>query len=301
MKFIQGERVRHPSKSEWGIGQVLEDSPGEYLRVFFVGVGEKLLKLSFVDLIRVQGNEAAHPVLDNPKVFNKNKASKTGAVKYRSLPQSIEEFEKVFPEGFYGDDYLQNERNYKVDAHNLMMDLLDQKSFDLLLTSHDYHEICNRAMQVVNRTNLIFQQEKVCLRNGLKSGQHEQLFGEKLYSLLYGEDKLENRFNVFCDCLADINAAKWTIATYFLFMAFPDYHMFLKPTVTQKATEVCGFELNYQPDLNWLTYSRLLEFSQYLLKELSSLKPRDMIDVQSFIWSTARIKEGDGKSKIKTN
>ncbi|HEX3036814.1 MAG TPA: hypothetical protein VHT73_17130, partial [Thermodesulfobacteriota bacterium] len=196
---------------------MLEDSPGEYVRVFFVGVGEKLLKLSFVDLIRVQGDEAAHPVLDNPKVFNKSKASKRGAVKYKSLPQTIEEFEKVFPEGFYGDDYLQNERNYKVDAHNLMVDLLDQKSFDLLLTSHDYHEICNRAMQVVNRTNLIFQQEKVSLKNGLKSDRHEQLFGEKLYSLLYGEDKLESRFNVFCDCLADINAAKWTIATYFLF------------------------------------------------------------------------------------
>lgn len=292
MKFIQGERVRHPSKSEWGIGQVLEDSPGEYVRVFFVGAGEKLLKLSFVDLIRVNGDDAAHPVLDNPKVFNKSKAGKRGAVKYRSLPQIIEEFEKVFPEGFYGDDYLQNERNYKVDAHNLMTDLLDQKSFDLLLTSHDYHEICNRAMQVVNRTNLIFQQEKVSLKNGLKSDRHEQLFGERLHSLLYGEDKLESRFNVFCDCLADINAAKWTIATYFLFMAFPNEHMFLKPAVTQKATEVCGFELNYQPGLNWLTYSRLLEFSQYLLKELSGLKPRDMIDVQSFIWRTAQIKNG---------
>ena len=63
--------------------------------------------------------------------------------------------------------------------------------------------------------------------------------------------------------------------------------MFLKPEVTKTGAEICGFELNYRTEPNWLTYSKLLEFSQYLFKSLSELKPRDMIDVQSFIWCTA--------------
>jgi hypothetical protein len=293
MKFLQGERVRHPSMMEWGIGQVLEDTFGENVHIFFVGAGEKVLKLSFVNLIRIQGDEAAHPVLDNPKLLNKSKVNKKNAVKYRSFSQLTERFRTVFPEGFYGDGYLKKERNYKVDAHNLMVNLLDQKSYDSLIASHDYHEICKRALQVVNKTNLISPHEKISLSSGLSSDQHEQLFGEELRSLLYGEDKLERRFNAFCDCLMDFNAAKWTTSTYFLFMAFPSDYMFLKPIVTQKAAEVCGFELNYRPDLNWLTYSTLLEFSHYLIKELSDLGPRDMIDVQSFIWSTARIEEGE--------
>lgn len=288
MKFFRGERVRHPSKPKWGIGQVLEDAFGENVRVFFVGAGEKVLKLSYVNLIKVQGDEAVHLILNNPKLVNKGKATK-----YRSFSQLIDNFRKVFPEGFDGDDYLQNERNYKVDAHNLMVNLLDEKSFDLLLASQNHNEICKRALQVVNKTNLIFPNEKMSLRDGLNSDQNQQLFSEKLYSLLYGEDELEKRFNAFSDCLMDINAAMWTIATYFLFITFTSDHMFLKPTVTQKAAEICGFELNYQPELNCLTYRKLLELSKYLFDELSSLKPKDMIDIQSFIWCTARISKGE--------
>lgn len=46
MKFRQGDRVRHPNKPDWGIGQVLDDSDGDDVRVFFVGVGEKSLSSS---------------------------------------------------------------------------------------------------------------------------------------------------------------------------------------------------------------------------------------------------------------
>ena len=125
-----------------------------------------------------------------------------------------------------------------------------------------------------------------------KSDLNKQLFSERLYGLLYGEGALESRFNAFADCLGEIGSAKWTVLTYFLFIAFPSEHMFLKPVVTQRAAEVCGFELNYRSELNWLTYSKLLEFSQYLFKALAELNPKDMIDVQSFIWCSAKIDDG---------
>lgn len=63
--------------------------------------------------------------------------------------------------------------------------------------------------------------------------------------------------------------------------------MFVKPTVTQNAAAVSGFEINYKSQLNWVTYKQVLAFSQYLHRELSELKPRDLIDVQSFMWCIA--------------
>ena len=63
--------------------------------------------------------------------------------------------------------------------------------------------------------------------------------------------------------------------------------MFLKPSVTRAAAEICAFELNYQTELNWMTYRCLLDFAKYLYETLSELKPLDMIDVQSFIWVSA--------------
>ena len=63
--------------------------------------------------------------------------------------------------------------------------------------------------------------------------------------------------------------------------------MFLKPTVTQNAAEISGFAINYRPDLNWHTYASVLAFAKYLKAELVELSPRDMIDVQSFMWCIA--------------
>ncbi|MCK4594459.1 hypothetical protein KAU45_08145, partial [bacterium] len=66
---------------------------------------------------------------------------------------------------------------------------------------------------------------------------------------------------------------------------------FLKPPVSKNAAEACAYELNYRPQPNWNTYRAYLDFGHYLMGELSKigkhLIPRDMIDVQSFIWVSA--------------
>jgi len=87
--------------------------------------------------------------------------------------------------------------------------------------------------------------------------------------------------------LEQLGAAKWTTMTYFLFFAHPDKYMFVKPTITKHAFELSAFEINYKPELNWLTYKTVLDFSKYLAEHLEDLKPRDMIDVQSFMWCIA--------------
>jgi hypothetical protein len=99
---------------------------------------------------------------------------------------------------------------------------------------------------------------------------------------------MQQRFERFRDCLEALGAAKWTTATYFLFVRFPQDHMFMKPEVTQEAAKVCNLELSYKAELNWATNEKLMAFSRYLFRELTTngLPPVDMIDVQSFIWCT---------------
>jgi hypothetical protein len=62
------------------------------------------------------------------------------------------------------------------------------------------------------------------------------------------------------------------------------YFAGIKPTITKNAADICGFDLHYRPALNWATYSAVLRFSELLKNSLVDLKPRDMIDVQSFMW-----------------
>jgi len=63
-RYAKGDRVRHPSKPEWGIGEVLEASSQTIVRVYFAGAGEKSLSLDYVDLQRATGTKAKNSGLD---------------------------------------------------------------------------------------------------------------------------------------------------------------------------------------------------------------------------------------------
>ena len=76
----------------------------------------------------------------------------------------------------------------------------------------------------------------------------------------------------------------WPLVTVFGFIAQPDTHLFLKPNVTRAAARAYGFDFRYRSRPDWETYSSLLEFAEVARRDLRDLRPRDLIDIQSFIW-----------------
>jgi hypothetical protein len=74
------------------------------------------------------------------------------------------------------------------------------------------------------------------------------------------------------------------LVTVFGFLALPDVHFFLKPMVTRAAAREYGFDFRYTSRPNWDTYSNLLDFARLVRSDLKDLRPRDMIDIQSFLW-----------------
>ena len=67
-------------------------------------------------------------------------------------------------------------------------------------------------------------------------------------------------------------------------IAQPDQHIFLKPNVTRVAAAQYGYDLHYTSRPNWGTYSELLERAALVRGDLHDLAPRDMVDLQSFLW-----------------
>ncbi|WP_432822086.1 DUF3553 domain-containing protein [Trichloromonas sp.] len=276
-----GDKVLHPKMPDWGLGKVLSVAADGKVKVYFVHAGEKTLNQKFVQLEKLEGVEAEHPILDNP-TFNERAKGKA----HKGLPDARLDFLKHFPQGFDDPEYVRMERVYKIDARELLLELLNESEFSSLLSAKNYAEIVKRALQVVNKTNLIFPNEKMGLKDGLRSPENMHIFAERLFALLYGPGNYRDRFEGFADCLEQIDASKWTTMTYFPFLAFPEEQMFLKPEITKHAAELTKAELNYRSNLNWLTYSSLLDFAKYLHQELETMEmnPRDMIDVQSFMW-----------------
>ncbi|MBA2565545.1 MAG: hypothetical protein H0V09_09010 [Gemmatimonadetes bacterium] len=72
--------------------------------------------------------------------------------------------------------------------------------------------------------------------------------------------------------------------TVFGFIAQPDDHMFLKPNVTRTAANEYGFDFRYRSRSGGDTYASLLDFAGAVKRDLRDLRPRDNIDIQSFLW-----------------
>jgi hypothetical protein len=198
-------------------------------------------------------------------------------------------FLRVFPSGFGDETYLAWERNYKWEAHRRWKELLDEATFRSLLRKKDFAEIATRAIGIEARTNLIFSFEKMALRDAVKSALGARAFATGLYELVYGAKSTEQKFEDWCEVVAKLprkqtRVSTWPIVTVFGFIAQPKQHIFLKPNVTRAAARQFGFHFHYESRPGWRTYADLMEFAGAVRAELIDLRPRDMFDLQSFIW-----------------
>lgn len=198
-------------------------------------------------------------------------------------------FLRFFRRGFYDEKYIAWERGYKWEAHERWHDLLGRDQHRSLIQAGDYSEVARIAVTIESRTNLLFSFEKMALRDAVKSAAGAKLFAEGLYEFLYGRGGDEPRFERWCESVAQLprrqtRVLTWPLVTVFGFLALPETHVFLKPNVTKAAAEAYGFDFDYKSRPNWATYSSLLEFAGTASEDLRELRPRDMIDIQSFLW-----------------
>jgi len=137
--------------------------------------------------------------------------------------------------------------------------------------------------------SLLFSFEKMELRDAVKSPAGAKTFARGLFDFLYGSGSLEKRFERWVSAVGELprrqtRVLTWPVLTVFPFLAEPTEHIFLKPNVTKIAAEEYGVEFDYQSRPTWATYQSYLDFAATVKRDLRDLRPRDMIDVQSFIW-----------------
>jgi hypothetical protein len=136
---------------------------------------------------------------------------------------------------------------------------------------------------------MIFSFEKMALRDAVSTPGGARAFAEGLYRLLHGRGGLQRRFERWLDAVQSLprkqtRVLTWPVVTVFGFIAQPDTHLFVKPSVSRDAALAYGFDLRYRPRPSWAGYLRFLEFAATIRRDLRDLRPRDMIDIQSFIW-----------------
>ena len=200
-------------------------------------------------------------------------------------------FLRFFPEGFRDAAYIETEREYKWESHLRWRDALGVEEFSALLEAERHDEIAARAIRVEQRSlySMIFSFEKMALRDAVRSAPGARTFAEGLFAFLHGKAELQARFEAWVEVVASLprrqtRVLTWPLVTVFGFIAQPEQHMFMKPNTMRAAAREYGFELEYRSRPNWHTYSSLLELAARVRKDQRDLRPRDLIDVQSFLW-----------------
>jgi hypothetical protein len=207
----------------------------------------------------------------------------------RGAKRCRRKFLRIFPGGFHDPDYVALERDYKISAHRAWREVLGPEHFKALLRERKYAEVAAHAVRIESRTNLLFSFEKMALRDAVKPAAGAKKFATGLFELLYGSGTLERRFERWCELVGELprkqtRVLTWPVVTVFGFIAEPKTHIYLKPTVTRTAAREYGFEFHYKSRPQWPVYENYLDFATTVRRDLSDLRPRDMIDIQSFLW-----------------
>ncbi len=289
-----GTLVVHPNKPDWGPGKVVHVR-GNLAHVVFRDVPGREARPIRTDVVALTLAPDQHDeVLANlPPVVRDGERWVLPAERL-TFRLARDAFLARFPNGFRDAEYIgtpkRGERRYKLLAHeHYIEDLGGTQLRDLL--SNDPAELARRAMRCVGRVNLLYPVEQAAMRDALEDEAAARAFFERLAAVLEAPDVSEATFGPYLEAVVNLPAeqarvASWPVATILPFLAQPTRHLFLKPGITVNAADQLGFNLNYKPVPNWLTYSSALRMAELYRQRLADLRPEDLIDVQSFFYVT---------------
>lgn len=283
MKALKkGMRVRHTSRPEWGVGQVLVDANDQDVRVFFEEGGEKTFGSgAFGKLCLVSGAEANSSLLDNLALPGLGKSQPMA-----TMNQAKVRFLELFPGGLHGKRAQEEEREYKDKLAELARSLYAPDQLQKTLHARRYDDIVHLAGQLIKApgNNFPASFEKMKFADAMKTCARKEAFARAFCGWVLPAQPKEEAFKPLASELVSMGIAKWPIMTSWRFLLHPQTDALIKPENLQKAAKLSCFEINYKPDLNWLTYWSVLQFYEHVRGQISELAPKDMIDVQNFIW-----------------
>lgn len=183
-----------------------------------------------------------------------------------------------FPDGFSDPGYESSERAYKNVAATFINEYLP-----IEVARNASSAICELANKAFAKTNMVTPIEKTRVQALLRSDKGPAYLSA-VADVALGDFGLA--FSRLDTMMREHGQPSWPCATYLPFFWRQKTAMFLKPQITKDFADRVGhsFVRDYDARLNSNTYASLLDLAEECERELTSLSPKDRIDVQSFIW-----------------
>lgn len=304
----------HSTQPDWGTALVVQDL-GKHWVLFFEKAGEKkfVKELASKVLTEVKLDADALAALQarahgrKPRAAPQTSAQKakiarpkvkaTAAPRFAAFKDQVALFEKIFPGGFNGETYLNDERGapgatgkkaFKEGGIALAKAELSAAAFG----SGSTDSLFESARKVLAATNIAHPLEGQVPFSALAGADREKAIAG-LKDLLHGTAPYAERVERFVAALnlKDGDKAKkvtWPMATLFGALFDPAQHVCIKPTAFAGQAQTLGVAVDKTQAVNADGYGKFLEVAkktEALLNEAGH-KPRDLMDVYSFIYRT---------------
>jgi hypothetical protein len=196
-------------------------------------------------------------------------------------------FLRYFKAGFRDETYFDWERGYKERAHQQWVEVLDRAKFKALLARPV--EIAAHAVRIESRTNLLFSFEKMALRDAVKIAGRRKLICSRALRLSPWQRRRPGPLRKVVRCRCPIAASPDPRAHLAARHRLGVHRAAGPPHFPKTECHPPGrrslrlrFPLPIEP--SWPVYRNLLDFAKTIRRANRDLRPRDMIDLQSFIW-----------------
>ena len=296
-----GSYVTHSQRPGWGVGKVFGQSEQHVL----VGFRELPPQDRFKRMVWRYGllepSTVGHDTeLDSWKVECDSTCHYLGAVEKprkaaKAVPmtreQAMERFLGKFNNGFGDAWYRSTHRDQRVSQHQTLTARLQPARLRALASSDPRAagDIILQVLDTPSRSLLNGKGELPRLREAFADENNLSAVLVALADLLDAERPDVKTFEAYVAAMGKFAiAAKnspmtWPVVTAIPYLAQPDRHLFVRPTSTQRAANLLGFELRFNRNPNWQTYERVLGMGNNLLEFIKPRGGEDMFDVQAFI------------------
>lgn len=311
-EFKDGTLVRHRGRPAWGLGKVLSIR-GDEAQVYFKGREGAIPEDKVVALKMAPDRlDAVPPVadveLDHLPPYD------AGTKKFKrpntrvDLQRSKLLFQTRYRLGFQDPLYhsIKDERAYKVAAHHRFTEILPQlEDLAASATGEQIRSALDRVYRgdrgsEIEGLNLLHPRfEMPHYLSALDDDASARAYLVAAIGFL--KDFNRASFDRYASAVAQMqwiegkgDKGMWPLFSWLPFVADPQTHMMIRPTVAREFASAMGFDLQLTAELDYSSYSRVLTMSQQLREILQdselnlARRPLDMIDVQSFMWVAMR-------------
>ena len=210
-------------------------------------------------------------------------------------------FEHLFPGGFGDPEFVVEHRNGgdgpRRKSHFDPVILEAQERFSKarladLISAGDVDRVVADLLDVLSSTSLASGARYLGPLTALPPARHHAV-ATALNGLLWGSGSVSERFDAWTKALTSgEQVPSWELATAVPALVQPEQHVCVKPSAFRAQARWLAPKLKVDTTPDGTTYDRLRAMSLQALERLRAggQEPRDLLDLQTFIWTTLRPK-----------